>query len=243
MKTKSYVSLLAGVGLLALAVSPSAHAATIMDQIGATGSFFTGLNATTSENFSDDTPYDIATVDDFAVTGAAVLTNVSAAMEGFNGFTSYSLLTGYDVNVYSSAAKANSSLTGDVFHATIPTALATVTTPFSGDALSGLVSLPVTIPLTAGTYYVSVIADGAFDTDGEVGVYGSTGLAGSKPGGANAFQENPAGGFGFTDPMALGVDAAYRITGTTVPEPGTWVMMLAGLGALAGLRRYRRRAC
>ena len=240
MKTKTYFSLLAGVGLLALAASPSAHAQlTIMDQIGTTGSFFTGDNATASENFSDFPTYSIATVDDFTVSTPAAITNVSAAMLGFGGFTSFSLLTGYDVNIYSSVAKANSSLTGDVFHMTIPSALATVTTPFSGDAESGLVSLPVVIPLTAaGTYYISVIADGSFATDGEVGVYASTGLTGSTPGGANAFQENPGGGFGLTDPSALGTDAAYRITG--VPEPGTWAMMLAGLGALVGVQRYRR---
>ena len=164
-------------------------------------------------------------------------------MEGFNGFTSFSLLTGFDVNVYSTAAKANTSLTGDVYHATIPEALATITSPYTGDALSGLVSLPVTIPLTAsGTYYISVLADGAFGTDGEVGVYVSSGLSGSNPGGLNSFQENPAGGFGFggvANPLDL--DAAYRLTGVAVPEPSTWTALLAGLGALGGLGFHRRR--
>ncbi len=201
---------LAAVFLLTLTASPSARAVTtIMDQIGTTGSFFTGDNAATSENFSDFSTYDIATVDDFTVpAGGTTITNASAAMLGFGGFTSFSLLTGYDVNIYSTVAKANASVTGDLFHTTIPVASATVTTPFSGDAESGLVSLPVSITLPAGTYYISILADGSFSGDGEVGVYEGTGLTGSKPGGVNAFQENPGGGFGFTDPMALNADAA-----------------------------------
>ena len=235
--------LFAGALLLAVTVAPLVQAVvttTIMDQIGSSGAFFTGDNASTSENFTDDPTFDIATVDDFTISGITTITNVSAALLGFDGFTSFSLLTGYDVNIYSSVAAANSSLTGDLDHLRIPSAFATVTTPFSGDAESGLVSLPVSIPLTAGTYYVSVVADGTFSTDGEVGVYGSTGLTGSKPGGVNAFQENPAGGFGFTDPMALGVDAAYRLTGTTtVPEPSTWALLLGGL-TLGGVQCYRR---
>ena len=225
--------------LLTLTASPSSGAVvTIMDQIGTTGSFFTGDDGAASENFSDQATFDISTVDDFTVTGSTTITVAQAALLGFGPFTSFSLLTGYDVNVYSSLARANSSLTGDVYHATIPKASATVTTPFSGDAESGLVSLPVSIPLTAGTYYLSILADGTYSTDGEVGVYVSTGLAGSKPGGANAIQDNPAGGFGLAgNTMAAGGDAAYRLTG--VPEPGTWTLLLGGLALLGGLRFYR----
>jgi hypothetical protein len=243
MKATSHIGLIAGAVLLTLTVSPRAHAAAIMDQIGTSGAFFTGDNAETSENFSDFTTYDISMVDDFSISGATIITNASAAMLGFNGFTSFSGLTGFDVNIYSSAAAANTSLTGDVYHATIPESLATITAPFSGDALSGLVSLPVTVALTtAGTYYVSILADGSFSGDGEVGVYGTTGLSGSNPGNVNAFQENPGGAFGFGgEPSPLGVDAAYRLTGVSVHEPGTWAMMLGGFGALAGVRFLRRR--
>jgi hypothetical protein len=242
VKSKSHICLLAGAVLLALAASPGAHATVLMDQIGTDPSFFTGLNAATSENFSDDPTFSISLVDDFTLSGAALLTNVEAATLGFGAFNSYSDLTGFDVNIYSSLAAANSSITGNIYHVTIPEATATVDTPFSGDATSALVILPVTKLLLKGTYYISVLADGSFADDGEVGVYVSTGLSGSTPGGVNSVQDNPGGGFGLTgNTQAGGGDAAYRIGGVLVPEPGTWRMMLAGFAALSGVQILRRR--
>ena len=211
-----------------------------MDQIGSSASFFTGDNAYTSQVFSDYPTYSIAAIDDFTISSGVDVTSVSAAMLGFDGFTSYSNITGYGVEIYSSAAAATSSLTGDVAHASLGAAKATVTMPFSGDAESALVSLPVNFVLAPGTYYVAVIAAMPF-ADGEVGVYGSTGLTGSNPGGVNGFQTNPGGGFGLTgNTQADDADMAYRITGQAVPEPSTWA--LVAMAAVGGVYVLRRRA-
>ena len=227
----------------ALGAANPAHAAvvTVMDQIGSSGSAFTGDNAFTSQSFGgSDASYNIAAVDDFTISTGTELTSVSVATLGFGDFTSYSNITGYGVEIYSSAAAATSSLTGDVAHATLGAAKVTVTTGFSGDAESALITLPVAIPLPKGTYDIAVIAALPI-ADGEIGVYGSTGLAGSTPGGENGFQTNPGGSFDLPgNEQADDVDMAYRITGSTVPEPSTWA--LVALAAAGGVYVLRRRA-
>jgi hypothetical protein len=64
---------------------------------------------------------------------------------------------------------------------------------------------------------------------------------GGVPGGANAWQASPGGGFAFPGGMQQinpASNLAYRLNGTVVPEPGT--MAVIGLG-LAGLIARRRR--
>jgi hypothetical protein len=229
----------AGAAALAAGSAVSARAAVVMDQIGSSPSFFTGQDANLSQNFgggfaSDDT----AVVDDFSVNGPTTLTNVSAALLGFNGFTSYSLVTGYEVAIYSSPSAATSSLTGNVYDHTFTPASVSLTAPYSGDTESGLVSIPTNISIpAAGTYEIAVIVDNTFSANGEIGVYDTTGLPGSTPGGDNAFQANPGGGFAFSsNSLALGADAAYSITAAPVPEPTALFML-----GIAGLSLSRRR--
>ncbi len=226
----------------ATASAPRLRAVTIVDQIGSSGTFFTGRNAYTSQVFDDFPTFSISAVDDFSVSSIFNLTNVTAAMEGSNGFSSYGNITGYEVNIYSSLAAAKASLNGDIAHALISPASATVTTSFSGDLDSALVSLPVSILLPrTGTFYLSVLADLNFDAGGQLGIYGSTGLTGSNPGGANGHQENPGSGFGLPgNESAINADLAYRITANAVPEPSAYAMMVGAGLLLLGLRRARR---
>ncbi len=242
MKTRRF-SLILVIALTAL-FAPLAKAATVMDQIGPSGAFFTGRAASSSQRFdSANAAFNIAAVDNFSITGATQLTNVSAALLGFNGFTSYSNVTGYEVNIYSSAAAAASNINGNIFHMVFTPAQVSLTMPFSGDALSALVSIPISALLSAaGTYFVSVVPDLNFTPGGQIGVYATTGLPGSNPGDSNGFQVNPGGGFGFAGNISNNnADFAYRITGqapTTVPETGGTFIFL-GLG-LTGLLLARR---
>ena len=237
----SFLILTLALGSAAACVS-RAGAITVLDQIGSSGSAFTGASAYTSQSFDDDPTFSLSAVDDFSVGSFLALTNVTAATEGFNGFTSYGNVTGYEVNIYSSLAAANDSLDGDVAHLLVDSADATVTTSFSGDADSALVSLPVSILLPGtGTFYLSVLADLDFGAGGQLGVYGSTGLPGIVPGGSDAYAENPGGDLGLPgNESALGTDLAYRITADAVPEPSTGTLMLgAGVWLVGGWRKGR----
>ena len=227
---------------VATACFSRAGAVTVLDQIGSSGSAFTGSNAYTSQSFDDDPTFSLSAVDDFSVSSILDLINVTAATEGFNGFTSYGNVTGYEVNIYSSLTAANGSLNGDVAHVFVDPAEATVTTSFSGDANSALVSLPVSILLPrTGIFYLSVIADLDFGDGGQLGVYGSTGLPGVVPGGSNAHAENPGGDLGLPgNESALGADLAYRVTADAVPEPSACALMLGTGALLVGVLRTSR---
>lgn len=220
------------------------QAVTILDQIGSSGSNFTGADAHTSQFFDDDPTFSLSAVDDFSVASIFTLTNVTEAVDGFNGFTSYGNVTGYEVNIYSSRAAANASLDGDVAHLLIGPANVSVTASFSGDANSALISLPVNILLPrAGAFYLSVVADLDFGDGGQLGVYGSAGVPGGFPGGLNGYAENPGGDFGLPgNESVLGADLAYRLTGDAVPEPSVRALLLGAGVLFAGVRRAFRRS-
>jgi hypothetical protein len=216
-------------------LSPS-RAANVMDQIGPSGAFFTGKTGYSSQRFGDAPTSSLAAVDNFSTAGAFNITNIQAALLGFNGFTSYNNVTGWEINIYSSQAAAVSNLNGDLFHVVLTAAQATLTQPFSGDALSALASFAVNFAVaSAGTYYVSVIPDMNFTGNGQIGVYGTTGLPGSNPGDINGFTVNPGGGLGLPgNRQNQNVDFAYRITGnapTGVPDGGSTALLL-GFGVV-----------
>jgi PEP-CTERM motif len=210
-----------------------------LDQIGPSGSALVSNNVSTSQVFG--APYNsdnIAVLDDFTVSGSVQLTEIDAAVLLFNNATAadFASITGVGVEIYSSTASAASSLVGDVASVTVPLASLTLTRNFTGSNLSALAQLPVNIGLAPGTYWIAVIASLSFaSTNGaEIGVL--DGISGNS----NAVQANPGGGFGFAGNLnALNSNAAYRIIGNEVPEPGTWALFASGIGLMLYARARR----
>lgn len=224
---------------LAAAVSSFASAVVIMDHIGANPADVSATSTGASQDFETSLDaYDIGVLDNFNTTAQTTITSVDAFMGGWNGFTSFTNIQFYRVEIFSSVAAAASSLTGDVGSATVGAGSAIVNTAYTGEAASALVTLPVSIVVpTAGTYFVSVMARMDFTPNGQVGIRASN-YGGAFPGGTDAMQANPGGGFGAGTSFAWPNMAAYRIEGSVVPEPTT----MAGLGlALVALARRRRK--
>ena len=92
----------------------------------------------------------------------------------------------------------------------------------------------MSIPLDAGTYWVSV------QPILEYGIAGQSGITSSYLGNLNGIQGNPGGGFALPDnqqalemPDGTPVSGAYRVIG--IPEPAS--LLLLGLGVLLFRRR------
>lgn len=210
-----------------LGFGSAANADLIMDQIGSASNMVLG-DPNTSQIFEPMyAASSVAVLDNFSITnGPTTLTEVDAATLGFAGFSSasYGHITAWDVEIYSSISAGVQSLTGDVASFTVAPSSVTLTTPFTSEAYSALVEVPVNVTLGNGTYYVAVIAALNVAQSEEIGVYESrTGT----PGDSNAYQVNPGGGLGLPgNEDALGVNAAYRIIGTpaAVPEPSPTVL-------------------
>ena len=174
-------------------------------------------------------------VDNFSiVTPGTTLAEVDAAV-----FTNGALrdVSAVHVEIYSSAAAAAGSLTGDVYDDDIKLSDLTYTVPY-GIKGSALAQIAVSVKLGVGKYYLAVIPTLDFASTGaEIGVYAS-----SFGGDGNAFQVNPGGGLGIGSSPPIGGDAAYRILAqpAVVPEPSS--LALCGIAGLVGLacRRARR---
>lgn len=239
-------------GLIASLALPAICRADIvvLDQIGSNPAFFTGASAPASQQFEpSNSAFNIGVIDNFTAPSAFTITTVNAAILGFGAsFTpaSYANISGYHVSVYSSAAAAGASLTGDIGEAFVSASSATLTRPYSGDVNSALVSLSLSIPLpSSGNFFIGVRPDLAFTGNGQTGIYVTTGGPGFTPGDANAMQANPGGGFGFgaggLNP--LHGDAAYFVSGTVfaVPEPATFTLVTAAATLGLVVVRLRRR--
>ncbi len=233
--------------LALVAAVTTAHAITPIDQI--TGQAL-GPNAESSQHFgSPNSAFDIAEIDDFSIGSANVaLNSLDAVFLGFSGFTSYSNVTAWDIEVYSSVSAAAANLNGNVIHLVLAAGnpnISITTGAVGGDPLSALVSFNLNssgLSLNANTsYYLAVIPELNFaNGGGQLGVVDSSG---GIPGGANALQVNPGGGFGFPGNVSqLTVNAAYRLNATAVPEPSTTFTMVLGVALLSGLMFVRRRS-
>jgi hypothetical protein len=202
-------------------------------------------NAWNSQDYeAANDPKDINYIDDFTVgAGQTTLTMIEAAMTGFSGFTTpahWANVTGYRVEVYTTAAMAGGNLTGNAGSQLVAagsTSFVNLGFPiYSG--LDRIVSIPINITLPGpGTYWVGVMGVlPAGQANMQIGVLNNI----SGVGGSNARLANPgAGWFPGGDIPSPGQDsAAYRLH--AVPEPGS--MIALGLGAAALLARRRRKA-
>jgi hypothetical protein len=233
---------------LALVLVPGANADVVMDQIGPTSAFVTPGTVFASQSFEAAfAGFRVGVIDDFTIGATTKLTEVDAALAGFNGFTaaSYGAITAWDVQFYTSVAAAAASLTGNAASQIVAPGAVTLTTPFlAADPRSALATIPINVTLNPGKYWVAVIPELAFGTNGaQIGVYSSNYVAGG-PNGSNAVQVNPGGGFGFPgNQSALGINAAYRLIGTAaaVPEPSLPVLASVGLVAAFIARRWTRK--
>lgn len=233
--TRSLLALVVVAG----AASTAAAQVVIMDQIGPNSSFQEAQAGRASQDFEPvNDAFDVAMIDDFAVTTNGRITKVEAALVGFGGFTSYGNVQHWRVEVYSSPGAAATNLVGDVASAVIGLGSATLTTPWTTSPISALVSLDTTaanINLGAGTYWLAVIPRLNFGGGGgQLGIMDST-FAGT-PSNDNSLQANPGGGFALPNNLApRNTDCAYRIT--AVPAPAS--LGLLGFAGLAAARRRR----
>jgi hypothetical protein len=239
MRTKLFLTL----GVAAMA--SMSQAIIIFDQIPVNEADQDELYNTQDYETSNNA-FDIVTIDDFNASNPNLLsiTRVEALLGGFSGFIDpiqWSAVTGFRVEIYSSAAAALASLTGDVASALIPAGSATLTdlgwASYGGTARLVSMNVNMTLPGT-GTYWVGV--RGVLDATAS---FRQIGVANNLVvnGGDNATMVNPGGGFGIPGnsgfPPVPG-NAAYRLH--AVPEPGS--MIALGLGAAALLARRRRKA-
>jgi hypothetical protein len=224
--------------MCAIGMVATSQAVVVMDQIGSNGADLNQTGYAAQRFEASFSQYDIAAIDDFTLGSASTLTQVEAGMIGYNGFTSFSSIQSYSVEIYSSIAAGAGNLTGNAGSQTVATGSVNVNTAYIGTALSALVTIPVNISLAAGTYWIGVVARNDFATAGQTAILGSA-YANANPGGLNAWQVNPGGGFGFGTSQAIAnTNLAYRVNATAVPEPASMIALASG--AVALLRRRKK---
>lgn len=212
-----------------------------MDQIGPNGGFQEGLsdNRTQISNFYASAPqFNIAVTDDFTISERADVDHVEAAIFASNATHGFTALSALRVNVFSSQPTATSFSAGDLLSVDIPVGSVVFTSPWTLNPLTRLATMDVSasnLSLDPGTYWLSIVAiNNSFSTDIGILMSSFTGV----PGNDNARQVG-SGLWGNGGNFALNADAAYRINGTTVPEPAA--LLLVGVSLLAVA--LRRRVC
>lgn len=203
--------------------------AQLIDQI-------TGLNLSGLEFLSQQfepalSTLDLNAIDDFTTNQAYQISSIDALVH-ITGAPSFSAITGWRVEFYSSVAAGASSLVGDQYSFTV--APGSVSVP---GGTSGVVTIPLNFTLTAGFHYVGVIP--IVNAPAAPYIQGVT--PGGTPGGHNYWNINPGGGWGRGTSFQLSnANLGYRLNGTAVPEPGTCIAIAAGF---IGLLRTRWRRC
>lgn len=208
----------------------------LLDQIGPNTNATNGQGVYASQEFEAAyTQYNIAVIDDFAVpAGGRSLDRVEFVLGWWNTAAfNIGAVAGYKVQIYSSTAAAGGNLTGNVFSGTVA-AGGTSYVPWGTSSL-GYPNYKVTIPISTpllnpGTYWIGVMPQNTFGTNGQTGVSGST-----LGGGNNAYQANPTNAFGQGTLFLInpGTNGAYLVS--AIPEPAS--LALVALGTLVLIRR------
>ena len=195
------------------AVTSVASGQVLLDQIGPDDGSNIGGNITACQDFEAAYDiYDIVTADNFSTDAGGTITQVEMVLNGWNGFTDPSTVSGYTANLYVDENSISSSLTGDIASEYIDAADATQSTSWAGDGF--LMSVSTTMISVTGTQLVGLVPSNDFATGGQ------TGTADSLSGDGNAWQGNPGGGFGMPNNWQLtAADAAYRLQSDTVNDP------------------------
>ncbi|MDP7070028.1 MAG: hypothetical protein QF561_01615 [Phycisphaerales bacterium] len=202
---KTLPSCLCIFGLAGLATAGGAAA--LMDQIGSDD----GSSIDTSNMFANQifeasfSIYDIGCVDDFDNAAGMPAGGVELVVGGWNGYAGIDGITGLSVNFYTDENSAGASLVGDVASEDFPGA--PVGDPNWGLAGYDLVGVSGMWNINTGMNYVALIPSNEFGTNGQ------TGAAISFDGDLNAWQCNPAGGFGFGPIQMVPNNIALRVIG------------------------------
>lgn len=180
----------------------------------------------------------INAIDDFTISQATNVTgiDVGGLLYNLSAGASWSSITGYRIEFYSSPGAGAANLTGDQGSRTA------LTFNNPGGTSPAIINISfASLTLNPGTYYVGVMAQMPFTNGGQFGVEESTG---GTPGGGNGWQVNPGGGFGAGtsfQPTTGSKNMAYRLIGQPVPEPGTFLAIGLGVAGLLAARRRNRK--
>jgi hypothetical protein len=230
--------------LAALAIGAVSQADVVLNHIPLNMADVSTLNSSQDFEASFDA-FDSGVIEDFSVTALQTnITEVQVMMGGYNGFTSgaqWSSVTGFRVNFYTSPAAGGANLTGNAGNQLVLSGGATIVDPgwslFNGTVRRVVLPINVNLP-GPGTYWVGVTA--VMDAGSAVAQIGvADNLV--TTGGDNSNQINPGGGFGLPPGNfnSLGLDSAYRVEATAVPEPGSMIALGLGAAALAARRRRK----
>jgi hypothetical protein len=209
--------------------SPAA-AETFFDNIGPDNGSGLAGNMVGSMRFVPESPLasDLAAVDNFTLNTTADLEAVEFVLAGSYFYSGPESIEAYEVNIYSDLSAASESLIGDV-HSSM--AAPQIIESWTGEGL--LIRLEIDATLAAGGYFLSVIMSNPYPDNGWVGVATST------LGDDSAWAASPGGNYVFAPLISTSDNLAYRLTGASIPEPAS--AMLVGVAGLLGLRRRRRR--
>lgn len=228
-------------GLAGLLIACGAQAATLIQQIGAPSDIVSNAFRWSTQRFEPGLAgFNANFIDDFTISGGSMrLTRFDAVIWGFQSeFSGFGNVSSWSLEIYSSVAAAGNDLAGDVASLTIAAADVNVGGPVNGIANSALLSLDLSasnLQLGDAQYWIGVIPrmDRSF---GQIAVFTSQ-FAGADPGGSDAYQVNPAGGFGFGPSILREGNAAFNLEAQRVPEPAGLAVLGLGLLMLQTRRR------
>ena len=209
----------------------SASGAILWDQL--TTAVPTGVSLSSQQFEAAYAAYNNISIDDFTLGANSTITSVDFSFLYFNG---PGPVANWRVEIFSSpaaAVAAGPALVGDVFDSGfLP----------GGQPATGapaFLSLPVNIPLAAGSYWIGIQGVMDFAAGGQIALQNQNPITG-----AEGFFANPGGGFvvpGNGAPFSVlnggtAADVIFRLNGE-IPAPGAAALL--GLGGLIAARRRR----